>query len=62
MTKNDDVEETIKFVSYFDKFFDSLNVANLHVGKHKRKPFQLPYTSSSDTRLTVGKAEYTLQL
>lgn len=49
----EDVRKTIKFVTYFDKFFDSLNVMSLHAGKHKRKPFQLPYTSADDSRLTV---------
>ena len=53
LSKREDVEETVKFVSYFDKFFDMLNVTNLVNGKHKRKDFQLPYISVSDTRLKV---------
>ncbi len=54
LTGRDDVTETIKFVSHFDKFFDLLNVTNLITGKHKRKDFQLPYQSASDTRLDVS--------
>lgn len=50
----DDVSETIKFVSLFDKFFDMLNVTNLVTGKHHRKDFQLPYNSATDTRLDVS--------
>ena len=46
--------ETAKFVSLFDKFFDMLNVTNLTNGNHRRKDFQLPYNSASDTRLNVS--------
>lgn len=49
-----ELSETIKFVSHFDKFFDMLNVTNLVTGKHKRKDFQLPYNSATDTRLDVS--------
>ena len=50
----EDVQETVKFVLNFDKFFDMLNVTNLTSGKHKRKDFQLPYNSLADTRLDVS--------
>jgi len=47
------VEETAKFAGTFDKFFDALNVSNYTEGVRRRKPFQLPYRSSSDFRLKV---------
>jgi hypothetical protein len=50
-----DVAETAKFVSYLDKFFDAVNVMHLNAGQHKRKDFQLPYTSASDSRLVVSQ-------
>ena len=46
--------ETAKFVEYFDRFFDALNVKSLTEGKHKRKEFRLPYSSPSDPRLKVS--------
>lgn len=48
----------MKFVSHFDKFFDMLNVSNLITGKHKRKDYQLPYKSATDTRLDVSYSCY----
>ena len=36
-----------------DKFFDALNVHNYTHGIHKRKEFQMPYTTSTDRRLKV---------
>ena len=42
-----EAEETARFVSMFDKFFDSLNVSN------HRKVFQQPYRSAEDFRLKV---------
>ena len=50
---NKDAEETAKFIRMIDKFFDSLNVVNLVIGKKKRKAFQSPYMSSNDFRLQV---------
>ena len=47
-------KETAKFVEYFDKFFDSLNVSNYVNGKYERKVFQDPYRSGSDFRLKVN--------
>ena len=52
-TDRDEVSETVKFVRYMDKFFDSLNVTNFNAGYHKRKCFQNPYTSKNDFRLKV---------
>lgn len=52
-TERDDVSETVKFVRYMDKFFDSLNVTNFNAGIHKKKLFQEPYTSKDDFRLKV---------
>ena len=46
-------EETAKFVEYFNKFFDCLNVRNLMEGKHSRCPDKSPYRSSNDARLKV---------
>ena len=51
---NKDAEETGKFIRMIDKFFDSLNVTNLVIGKKKRKAFQSPYMSSNDFRLKVN--------
>lgn len=54
LTGGDIVTETAKFASYFDKFFDALNVKSLTEGKHKRKDYRLPYTSADDPRLDVS--------
>ena len=53
MTGGAEVKETAKFVGMMDKFFDSVNVTSLGAGKHRRKPFQDPYRSSSDFCLKV---------
>lgn len=45
--------ETVKFTKTMDKFFDALNVSNFSNGKKKRKPFQDPYRSEKDFRLSV---------
>ena len=57
MTQGVEAEETAKFVEYMDKFFDALNVSNFTEGKKKRKPFQNPYRSDTDFRLTVSCIE-----
>ena len=49
-----EAQETAKFVLMFDRFFDALNVAHFYDDEHKRKPFQAPYYSESDSRLTVS--------
>ena len=49
----DVVEETVKFISYFDKFFDCVNVSSLSTGKLQRNPFKSPYRSNQDFRLKV---------
>lgn len=48
-----DAQETARFVSMFDKFFDCLNVSSFEKGNKSRKPFQQPYRSASDPRLKV---------
>ena len=48
------MEETEKFVHYFDKLFDCLNVRSLSEWKTSRKPDRKPYTSPNDSRLEVG--------
>ena len=48
------VQETAKFVTMFDKFFDALNVSNYTSGVNKRKVFQQPYRSGDDFRLKVS--------
>ena len=48
------VQETAKFVSMFDKFFDALNVSNYNSGVKKMKTFQQPYRSGDDFRLKVS--------
>ena len=45
--------ETAHFVGMVDHFFDCLNVHNYVHGIHKRKYFQMPYTSAADSRLKV---------
>ena len=42
-----------KFVLMFDRFFDVLNVTNFNNWVRTRKPFQRPYNSGNDERLTV---------
>ena len=50
----EETEETEKFVRYFDKFFDCLNVRSLsECGVHSRKPDLRPYRSPDDPRLQV---------
>ena len=44
---------TAKFFEMMDKFFDCMNVRNYTQGIHKRKRFQMPYTTSKDMRLEV---------
>ncbi len=48
------VEGTACFLLLMDKFFDCTNVKNYSAGARSRKPFQLPYLSAEDERLTVG--------
>lgn len=46
--------ETIRFVRYFDRFFDCLNVSSLSEGRHTRKPDLYPYRAPNDKRFTVS--------
>ena len=54
LTNKTSTEETSKFIEYMDKFFDTLNVSNFTSGKTSRKPFQNPYRSDKDFRITVS--------
>ena len=54
LTQGNRANGTARFIEMMDKFFDALNVSNFTEGKHKRKPFQNPYRSDSDFRLTVS--------
>lgn len=49
-----EAQQTAAFVLKFDKFFDALNVGDFHSGRFQRKPFQAPYYSAEDFRLTVS--------
>ena len=56
LTQGEQAGETVKFVDHMDKFFDALNVSNFTNGKKNRKPFQNPYRSDKDFRLTVSSS------
>ena len=43
--------KTVKFIEYFDKFFDCLNVDIYTSGLKERKEFKEPYTSPDDSWL-----------
>ena len=47
-------KETERFVRYFDKFFDCLNVRCCDEYRRRRKPYLAPYTQESDERLVVS--------
>ena len=53
LTGKDEVEETARFVTMFDRLFDCLNVADFDSGRHSRNPFKAPYRSGGDFRLKV---------
>ena len=48
------MKETIRFVTTVDKFFDCLNTRHPREGFIKRKPDLNPYTSPIDERLKVS--------
>ena len=50
----EETQETEKFVRYFDKFFDCLNVRCISESINSRKPDLRPYRSPDDPRLKVG--------
>ncbi len=52
--------ETEKFVRYFDRFFDCLNVRSITEGNRKWKADLQPYRSTNDPRLKVS--QWTLNL
>ena len=45
------LKKTERFVHYFNKFFDCLNISEW---KTSHKPERKPYTSPNDTQLDVG--------
>lgn len=53
-----DTEETQRFVSMMDQFFDCLNGRNRSEWALKRKPDLKPYTSPDDNRFIVSKCVY----
>ena len=53
LTGGDEASETAHFIGLMDKFFDALNVHNFSHGARALKPFQMPYTSTTDFRLKV---------
>lgn len=56
---NSETTETQKFVEFFNKFFDCLNVRNLDEHWKKRNPNMKPYKSPNDEQLEVS--DYALQ-
>ena len=49
-----DTEETQRFISMMDRFFDCLNVRNKSEWALKRKPDLKPYASPNDDRFIVS--------
>ena len=56
--KDNEADETAKFVEMFDKFFDALNVTNYTKCIVKRKYFQTVYRWAKDFRLEVLKYHF----
>ena len=54
MLQSSDYDETAKFCSMFDRFFDCLNTRNANEGRQKRKPDLDPYRSVEDKRFDVS--------
>ena len=54
MMNKEEYEETARFCSMFDQFFDCLNTRDAREGKKKRKPNLDPYRSVNDKRFTVS--------
>lgn len=46
--------ETARFVKYFDRFFDMLNVRSIDESFFQRKPDLAPYRTTTDSRLKVS--------
>ena len=57
MLESSDYDETAKFCSMFDHFFDCLNTRNASEGKKKRKPDLDPYRNVEDKRFKVNILE-----
>jgi len=60
-TKDEKVEETVKFIRMIDKFFDALNVTALGNGKTKRKSFQSPYINNKNIDFRLKVCVYFIQ-
>ena len=56
------VQETAKFVTMSDKFFDALNVSNYTSGVNKRKVFQQPYRSGDEGQSILTYAQLDMLL
>ena len=56
------VQDTAKFVSMVNKFFDCLNVNNYDSGRKERKVFKQPYRSGTDFRLKVCTCHHNNQI
>ena len=56
LTGGDEVEETVKFITMFNKFFYCFNNQSLSAGRRQQKPFKQPYRSGTDFRLKVHNA------
>ena len=54
MLQSSDYDETAKFCSMFDWFFNCLNTRNASEGKKKRKPDLDSYRSVEDKQLEVS--------
>ena len=55
MQNSPSTRELQRFIRYFNKFFDVLNVANQFEGERKRNPDLLPFRTVTDERLQVRK-------
>ena len=53
LTGGKEVEETVKFITKFDQFFDCFNVRLFSEGRLQRKVFKQLYHSGTDYRLKV---------
>lgn len=57
-----EAKETARFVDFFDKFYDCLNVSNFTNGTRYNKKFQHPYRHGEDPRLKVCTAHADVNL
>ena len=59
MENDTTLRETERFVRYFNKFFDLMNVRSTTEHIHARNPNKKPYYSIDDERLKVKHVHYT---